>query len=329
MSISFYHRSIPFLLCLIVCVFLVGCADIDEQPVSPSGNVEQNEQQNNTTNPGDTEPADTAPMPDESAPAQIGSYNEQDVSAPKLAVYVHAKASLYYIPVPAELASEVEAALEDGEPLGGIEQTSDVLGYISNSPDAFMPQLFYYPLDAEHTAYFVRNNEGEWGLGTYEEPGPIEATAAVEKLIGLASEATGWDFYTDISAFSGITSIEILLGDKILKTINDSAVTAALEAFLNESVVPKDNSKTQNQVVELRCTLENGETRSIFADAWNSMLWLPPSSYYYYSGDATRLLAVLGLESWPEEVRGESEYPYPEGFFDSTYARVGAEPPAE
>jgi beta-lactamase regulating signal transducer with metallopeptidase domain len=265
-----------------------------------------------------------APQTPQVSPAvtPAASYDETEVAYPQLQVYVHANGRLFNIHVPEDIAADVQASLDAAVPLTGLDNDNDIIRGTLNG-DVRLPHIFYYT--GEEYYQLIGNAAGQWGLGIKL---PIEATAAANALLDLAAEYTGWSFDNDITRFSDIAYIEVMLGKKVFHVVENPDNLLRFEDFMQNSLVTTTASKTQNQVIELRCVLTDGRTVSVFADAWAEMLWIPPVDYklYGYGDDANALLDILGLDSWPEEVLSQEEYPYPEGFFDDTMERVAPPP---
>jgi hypothetical protein len=266
-------------------------------------------------------PPSLEPIPPEITPEfKTASYISEEVPFPRLQLYVHAISSYYYIAVPPELAAEVEDAIMADNPFPYRDLDSSILGYPSHSNKLVLLNG-YYSLSDTYMRNLTGSIYGEMALSN------TEATQVVKKLFDLASEVMGWRFDVNISHFTDIASIDVVFDGSVYATISEQSKLKAFEDFMANSIVPKTASNTQGQVIELHCTLEDGTVIYLVADPWDHHLWIPPSSYYFYSGEATRLLDILGLDSWPDGVLTPNEFPYTQAFCDELYSRVGAAPP--
>lgn len=255
------------------------------------------------------------------SPYLAHSQFSEDVSYPMIAVYLHGRGCYYYISIPDALESAVQDALDMNIALDGIEPNTEVLGQEWHSQNIALPQIFYVHSSESRYTAIVRCKDGRIGLGD------IEATAAGTELLSLAEGVMGWNLDVSLGDFSDLVKIEVWFGDSLFFEISDEPQLNAFEGFLQSSIVPDTAKNRQNQVIELRCFTSDDRQFSILADPWHPMLWLPPSTYYIYdktdSGSSKPLMDILGIEEWPEIGVRDSEYQYPDGFFESFYERFG------
>gem|GEM_PF-3988735 len=296
---------------LLVLCFLVACSVTDNDPAADTPT---------------SEPTTTVAPPNVATPqyTPTASYDEKEVSAPKIAVWVHPLMSYYYISVPTELAAEIDTARNLGNPLHGMDADNANIGH--GYPHGITAlQIFYYKTDDSRGWHILRGSGGVYGIDCGTDK--IEATAEVQKLLDLATDMTEWSFETNLNDFVDIIGIEIMLGDIVLDSVTERENIAAFEDFISNSVFSITASKTQNQIIELRCTRSDGSTVSIAADPWENLLWLPPVSYFSYSEETQMLLDILGIERRHSDILEWTEYPYPERFFDGFFERVNVIPP--
>lgn len=254
------------------------------------------------------------------------SQSSAEVPYPRVEVYLHVTGGYYYIQIPDDLEKQIQDAFDSNIALDGIEPNTEVLGQEWYSQDIYLPQVFYVHNATSRYTAIVQCKDGRVGLGN------IEATAAASELLSLVEDIMGWNLHVSLSDFTNLNKIEIWIGDDFLFELSDEAQLDAFEEFLQYSVVPDIAGKTQEHLVEFRCFSSSDNHFSIIADPWMPRLWLPPSYYYRYDktdgGAAEALMNILGIEDWPESVLRPEEYPYPDGFFDGLYERVGALPPS-
>ena len=262
------------------------------------------------------------------SPLIIHSQSSEEVPYPRLEVYLHATGGYYYISIPDELEKKLQDALGKNIALDGIEPNTEVLGHEWYSQDIYLPQVMYAHSSEEPSLPVIMCADGRAGLGFDY----IDATDEVTELLSHVEGVMGWDLDVDLHDFNDLIMLEAWIGDHFLFEISDESQLRAFEEFLHNSVVSDTAKNTQDQVLELRCITSDDKQLSIFADPWRSMLWLPPSCYYIYSKTDQKtteeLMTILGIESWPEAVLELSDYPYPDGYFNSLFERLKIFPPS-